>query len=65
MILKEEEALEPPSKKAGNSPRDSREFARRMIMSGIMSLETVSRLSGLSLTAVQELATRIALNSQK
>lgn len=42
---------------------EAHEFARRMIITGIMPLETVSRLSGVDIKTVQELAVRIKWNS--
>ena len=38
-------------------------FARRMIVDGIMPLETISRLTGLDIASVQEQAASIARNS--
>ncbi len=48
-----------PIKKIGANTKDSREFAKRMIMDGIMPLETVARLSGLSMAVVRELTVEI------
>lgn len=64
MILKKKETLESSSNSTTSSPRDAREFATRMLMNGIMPLETVSRLTKLSMGAVQELAAKVALNSE-
>ena len=59
---KKKDELEFPSEKIGGNSRKAREFAHRMIVDGIMPLEKISRLAGLSMASVQELAARIAKN---
>ena len=51
-----------PSEKIEDNSREAWEFAHRMIVDGIMPLEKISRLAGLSMASVQELAARIAKN---
>ena len=60
---RKKDQLEFPSDKIEDNSRKAWEFARRMIVDGIMPLETISRLTGLSRASVQELAARIARNS--
>ena len=59
---RKKDGLECPSEKIENKSKKVREFARRMIVDGIMPLEKISRLAGLSMASVQELAARIAKN---
>lgn len=54
-----------PSEQVEASPKKAREFARRMVVDGIMPFETISRLTGLSPASVRELAARITMNSDK
>ena len=55
--------FECPSAKIENKSQKAREFARRMVVDGIMPLETISRLTGLSTASLWVLAARIAKNS--
>lgn len=62
---KKRDEFEFPSEKVEYSPRKAREFARRMVVDGIMPFETISRLTGLSPASVRELAARINMNSHR
>lgn len=60
---KKKDELELSSKKIAGNSWKAWEFARRMIGDGIMPLETISRLSGLDMASVKELAERFTRNS--
>ena len=53
------------SEKANNQTKEVRESARRMIADGLMPLETVSRLTRMSMTMVHELAAEVAWKSKQ
>ena len=63
-IEKDKSAVRSPSKTL-DRPKDSKEFAKRMILDGIMSVEKVSKLSGLSMADVQELSARISMSQTR